>query len=49
MAPCTESTRAFSESGRLPEKAATASVNRERMKTQSSMEPSWFAQVPVIL
>ena len=49
MAPCTPSTRALSDWGRLPEKAATASVNRDRTKTQSSMEPSWFAHVPVIL
>ena len=49
MAPCTANTRALSEAGKLPEKAATAKVNTDKTSTHNNMEPSWFAQVPVIL
>ena len=49
MEPCTASTRAFSVGGRLSPKIATAPPKLARMKTQSSMEPSWFPQTPEIL
>ena len=47
--PCTASTRAFSVGGRLLPNSATAAPNSARMRTQSSIEPSWFPQTPVIL
>ena len=47
--PCTASTRARSAAGRLAPKAAIMAPNSARMRTHSTIEPSWFAQTPVIL
>ena len=47
--PCTESTSAFSRSGRLVPKAATRAPKSARMSTHRSIEPSWFPHTPVIL
>ena len=47
--PCTERTSAFSLSGRLLPKAATRAPKSARIRTQRSIEPSWFPQTPVIL
>src|SRR3546814_5808291 len=40
--PCTASTRARNVGGRLPPNSDTAAPNTARMRTQSSIEPSWF-------
>ena len=48
ISPSTPSTRARKEAGRFWPKAATVAPQSESMKHQSSMEPSWFPQVPVI-
>ena len=46
--PSTPSTRARREEGRLWPKAATVAPQSESMKHHSTIEPSWFPQVPVI-
>ncbi len=46
---CTPSTLALSRAGRLPPNTATIAPNSARMRTHSSIEPSWFPQVLVIL
>ena len=46
---CTASTLAFSVAGRLPPNAATSAPNSARIRTQSSIEPSWFPHTPVNL
>ena len=45
----TPSTRARSVGGRLPPNQAASAPNRARISTQSSIEPSWFPQTPLIL
>ena len=46
---CTERTSAFRRSGRFAPNAATSAPNSARMRTQRSIEPSWFPQTPVNL
>ena len=43
------STRACRAEGRLVPKPATAPPHSARISTQRTIEPSWFAQVPLIL
>ena len=47
--PCTPSTRARNDGGRLRPKAATAAPKSARIQTHRTMEPSWLPQVPLIL
>jgi hypothetical protein len=49
MPACAASTLARSVAGRLPPNTATAAPNKARMRTHSSMEPSWFPHTPEIL
>ena len=44
---CTASALALSFAGRLPPNAATSAPNNARMRTHSSMEPSWLPQTLV--
>ena len=46
---CTPSTRARRLGGRLPPQTATMAPNSVRISIQSSIEPSWFPQVPASL
>ncbi len=46
---CTASTLAFSVIGRLPPNTATSAPNSARIRTHSSIEPSWFPHTPLIL
>ena len=47
--PCTAITLARSVAGRLAPNSATSAPKMARISTQSSIEPSWFPQAPVIL
>ena len=46
---CTASTRALRVGGRLPPNQAAIAPNSVRISTQSSIDPSWFPQTPLIL
>ncbi len=46
--PSTPCTRATMSSGRLREKAATASPHRDSISTHSSSEPSWPPHTPAM-
>ena len=47
--PCTASTLARSDAGRLRPNTATSAPKKVRISTHSSIEPSWLPQVPVTL
>jgi hypothetical protein len=47
--PWIASTRARNVCGSSAPNTATAAPNSARMRIQSSIEPSWFPQTPVIL
>ena len=49
MVACTASTRAFSAGGRFSPHQATMAPKSVRISIQSSIEPSWLPQVPLIL
>ena len=46
--PSTPSTRARSEEGKFRPKRRRVAPHSESMKHHSTIEPSWFPQVPVI-
>ncbi len=49
ISPCTPSVLARSRGGTEFFAAATQAPNRVRIRTQRSIEPSWFPQTPEIL
>ena len=48
ISPCEASVAARIGVGMARAKVAIAAPNRARIRTQSSIEPSWFAQTPEI-